>query len=178
MKKTKNKMSVAVTVSYSALLTAACVIIAFMARSIFGTGYLRFTVESLPIFIGAFLFGPVAGGAIALAADLLACLLSGMSPLPLVSVGAFLIGGVSGVMYNYVLGRVKGNIRIVVSVFSGHIVGSMVVKSMALYVFYGAAVFLRIPVYLGIAVLESVLLVLVMKNKVLRRQLESVKENK
>ena len=168
-------MSVSQQICYCALLSAFCVVLAFAAKGIFGQGPLRFTVESIPIFFGAFYFSPFAGAAIALTADLLSCVLTGMAPLPLVSLGAVLVGLVSGVMHRYILKKAKQPLRITVSVFSGHIVGSMLVKSLALYPFYNVTVFWRIPIYIGIAVIESAVIVLLMKKQAIARQIEEIK---
>ena len=78
------------------MLTAACVVLAYIAKGIFGTGPLRFTVENLPVFVASFFYGPIMGGAVALSADLLSCVLAGQAPLPLISVGAAFVGISSG----------------------------------------------------------------------------------
>lgn len=176
MKNKEKKPRYAISISFSALLCAASVVLAYLAKSLFGPGALRFTVECLPIFIGAFFFGPIVGGTIALSADLISCIISGMAPLPLVTVGAVLIGVVGGVMFKYVLKKCNNAVRITVSVFSGHIVGSMIVKTYALYQIFGITVLFRIPIYFGIAVIESIILMFLMKNKAIRHEIEVVKK--
>ena len=168
----------AIVVTVGALLTAACVVLAYLAKSVFGTGPLRFTVENLPVFIGSFFYGPIMGGAIAVCSDLLSCVFAGMAPMPLITVGAFAVGTVSGFLYRYLLKKFPTALRIILSVFSGHMVGSMVLKSIALMPFYGSAVFFRIPVYVGIAALESTVLIFFVKNKALVRQIEKTKDQK
>lgn len=158
------------------MLTAACVVLAYIAKGIFGTGPLRFTVENLPVFVASFFYGPIMGGAVALSADLLSCVLAGQAPLPLISVGAAFVGISSGITFKYILKRRGQWLRIILSVFSGHLFGSMILKSLALYPFYGEAAFLRVPVYIGIAVLESILLILFMSNKALVHEIEITKD--
>ncbi len=160
--------------SASALLAAASFVLAYIAKSIFGTGFIRITFECLPIFLGSFLFGPVAGGLIAVTADLLSCLQAGMTPNPVVAVGAVLIGLLSGLIYRYLLSQKHQRLRVAVSVFTAHAIGSMVIKSYGLFLYFGWAVLWRIPIYLGIAAVETVLLILLTENKPLMRQIEKV----
>ncbi len=151
-------------------------VLAYSAKSVFGTGPLRFTVENLPIFIGSFFYGPVMGGVIAVCSDLLSCVFAGMAPMPLITAGAFAVGAVAGVLYRYLLKSIPSGLRVTLSVFIGHIIGSMILKSVALMPFYGKAIFWRIPVYVGIAALESAVLVIFMKNKALTRQIENTRD--
>lgn len=158
----------------AALLASTSVVLAFLAKSIFGTGPIRITFESLPIFFGSFLFGPAIGGIIAVGADLLSCFLSGMAPNPIITVGAALIGLIAGLLYRYLLRGKPAAVGIFFTVLAAHFVGSMTVKSIGLYVFYGWAVLYRIPIYLVIAILESIVLIYLLNNKSLMRQIGKV----
>ena len=160
--------------SASALLAAASFVLAYIAKAIFGTGFIRITFECLPIIFGSYLFGPVAGALIAVTADLLSCLQAGMTPNPVVAVGAALIGLIAGVLYRYLLSEKHPRLRVIVSVFAAHLVGSMIIKSYGLYLYFGWAVLWRIPIYLGIAAVESFLLIVLTENKPLMRQIEKV----
>lgn len=165
----------------SALLAATCVILAVAAKSIFGTGPMRLTIENLPIFMASFFFGPVWGVAVAVCADLLSCVMSGMAPYPLITVGAALIGAISGILYRYLPQRVGVAARISVSVLIAHMVGSMTVKTLALWLLLddaGVTLLLRIPVYIGITVIESLILVFLAKNKTFMRQIDILKGKK
>ena len=170
-----------IRLTYSALLAAICVILAFAAKGIFGSGPLRLTIENLPIFMASFFFGPVWGIAVAICADLLSCVMAGMAPYPLITVGAALIGAVSGTFYNYVLKKAPMGVRVVLSVLFAHIVGSMTVKTLALVPFFGdtaITLFLRIPVYVGITVIESLILVFLTISKAFMRQIDIIKGKK
>ncbi len=158
----------------SALLAAASFLLAYIAKSIFGTGYIRITVECLPIFLGSFLFGPLAGGLIAVSADLLSCLQAGMTPNLIVAAGAALIGVMGGFLYRFPLRSQKQRFRVILTVFLSHAVGSMLIKSYGLFLYFGWAVLWRIPVYVGIAAVESLVLVALTENKPLMRQIEKV----
>lgn len=176
LKKESYSFRSAKIITSGAMLTAACVVLAYIAKGVFGTGPFRFTVENLPVFVGSFFYGPIMGGAIAVTADLLSCVLAGQAPLPLISVGAAFVGVASGIVFKYILKGRNRWLNIIISVFSGHIVGSMILKSLALYPFYGEAAFMRIPVYVGIAVFESILLILFMRKKALVHQIEKTKD--
>ena len=113
----------------------------------FGNGLFRVTFENLPIMLSGFCFGPVVGGMVGIATDLISYLLSNQTlpPNEWVTVGAFLIGFLSGVFF-YVPFR-KRTIRIVFSASLAHLIGSVIVKSIGLYRYYGIAVLWRIPLY-------------------------------
>ena len=87
---------------------------------------------------------------------------------PIVTIGAALIGAVSGVVSHYIVKK-EGVLRIILSALSAHIVGSMIVKSFGLYVYYGWGVLVRIPLYIVIAALEITLMCLIFKNKALSK---------
>lgn len=158
----------------AALLTATSVVLAFFAKMLFPTGAIRITFEALPIFFGSFIFGPVVGVMIAVASDFLSCLLSGMAPNLIITLGAAVTAFLSGNLYCYSLPRKMGKWRIVASVFPAHILGSMVLKSVGLYLYYGWAILYRIPVYLGIALIESLLLIYLLNHNGINRQIRKV----
>jgi ECF transporter S component (folate family) len=161
----------------SALLAATCVILATVAKGIFGTSPLRITIENLPIFIASFFFGPLWGMIVAVCADLLSCLNAGMAPYPLIAIGAAVIGGVSGTLYKYVLKNAKNKLRIVLSVLISHALGSMTIKTMALGIMMadaGIMLVLRIPVYIAIAIIESIILIYLTNNKAFMNQINII----
>ncbi len=165
----------------SAILTAVSVTLAFIAKSVFPTGVVRLTIENLPIFLASFLFGPAVGGAVAVCTDLLSCFLFAMPPIPLVTVGAFTLGCLSGILYKYAFKKLKQKSRIILSVFISHTVGSMTVKSIALYDFYRSqeiSVLFRIPLYLSIATVEAMILSLLFENRNFMAQVEKVLKKK
>ena len=170
-----------IRLTYSALLAAICVILAFAAKGIFGSGPLRLTIENLPIFMASFFFGPLWGVAVAVCADLLSCVMSGMAPYPLITVGAALIGATSGVCYRYIFKKAPTGVRVTFSVLIAHMIGSMTVKTLALVPFFGdtaVTLLLRIPVYIGITVIESLILIFLTKSKAFMRQIDIIKGTK
>ncbi len=161
-------------ITASGLLTAASVILATLAKYIsnFETP-LRFTLECLPIFIGAFAFGPIVGGAIAMGADLISCAIAGMAPNPMITIGACYVGVTAGVVYKYCFTKRFPRLRITFAVFAGHIVGSIIIKTLALLLYYhaGIIVLFRIPIYIVITTIESIVLCLIFKNKALKHEI-------
>ncbi len=161
----------------AALMAAVSLVLAFLAKSLFGTGPLRVTFENLPILLGSLLFGPAVGALIAVCADLLSCLIAGMAPNLIITAGAAAVGFVSGVFFRYLMPESHPRLRLIVSVAAGHLVGSVLIKSIGLYVYYGPAVFWRIPLYAAIAAAESLLMILLFENGAFLKQIEKFRGN-
>ena len=81
------------------------------------------------------------------------------------------VGLVSGLASRFLVKR-SGYTKIIVSGSLAHIVGSMIIKPIGLFQFYGYAVLLRIPLYLLIAPLEILLICLLYKNRNFRKIVE------
>ena len=176
LKKNENSKAFysAKVITASGLLAAASVILATLAKIIFNESPLRLTIESLPIFIGAFAFGPIVGGAIAMGADLISCAIAGMAPNPMITIGACYIGVCAGVVYRHCFKNHFQGLRITLATFTGHIVGSMIIKTLALKLWYGVKIdilLFRIPIYILIATIESIVLCLLFKNKGLKKEI-------
>ncbi len=155
----------------SAMLIATSVVIGTFCKTFlnFGLGLFRITFENLPILAAGIMFGPVIGGLAGAATDIISYFLSPQAyPInPLVTLGAATIGIVSGFVSHYVFKK-RGYVRIVLACLPAHAVGSMTLKTVGLYQFYGIAVLWRIPLYLVIAAVEITLLCLLYKNKAVR----------
>jgi ECF transporter S component (folate family) len=155
----------------AAMLTAISVVIGIFCKSLlnFGGGLFRITFENLPIILSGFLFGPIVGGMVGVATDVLSYLLSGQAyPLNLiVTVGAGLIGVISGLLFRL---PIKGRtLRVILSTAVAHAVGSMTVKTVGLYQFYGILVLWRIPLYVVIAGIETALICVLLRRKSIQR---------
>ncbi len=117
---------------------------------------IRISFENLPLILAGMLYGPVAGIITAVCADLLGCFLRGYNIIPLITVAAGIIGLISGLLRKFI----KGNsyIKLLLITLPTHIIGSMVLKSVALYITYGQPwqiLVLRIPIYLATAAIEA-----------------------
>ena len=93
----------------AAMLTAISVVIGIFCKNFlnFGGGLFRITFENLPILLSGFLFGPIVGGMVGIATDVLSYLLSGQiyPPNLIVTLGAFSVGAVSGLVSHYCIRR-------------------------------------------------------------------------
>lgn len=150
----------------SAMLAAMSVVLAYLAKLIFGTGPLRVTFENLPIIFSGMAFGPVVGAAVAVVADLSSCLMAGQTPFPLITVAAASVGIVSGVLGRWIV-RSRRYGWVLLTELSAQLVGSVVLKSWALSMFgyHWALLLWRLPVYLGISVVEAFLIAMLWENK-------------
>jgi ECF transporter S component (folate family) len=160
----------------SAMLVATSVIIGIFCKTFlnFGMGLFRVTFENLPILAAGLMFGPVVGGLAGAATDIISYLLSPqVFPInPIVTLGAALIGAVAGLISRYIIKR-PGRVRIIAACLPAHLVGSMVVKSVGLFQFYGWAILWRVPLYFVIAAIEITLLCLMYKNSKIRSLMDN-----
>ena len=129
------------------------------------TGFVRFNLGSLPVLLAALLFGPGAGFAVGAVADIIGGVLAGYAINPLITLGAGAIGLVAGYAY-------RTGLRLSISVLLGHFVGSMVINSLALRIFYGYAwsvLLARIPNALVLSAVNIVLLRILLENRSLMK---------
>lgn len=178
MSKTKRRIRLFGTIhtlAFSAILCAMSVVIGIFCKSYlnFGTGLFRITFENLPILISGIFYGPIVGAILGVATDLISYLLSPQTYPPnlVVTAGAMAVGLVSGLTSRFLVKR-PGYMKIIVSGALAHIVGSMIIKPIGLFQFYGYAVLFRIPLYLLIAPLEILLICLLYKNRNFRKIVE------
>ena len=168
LQRKKNAFESVKSMTIAAMLTAMSVVIGILCKNFlnFGGGLFRVTFENLPIIMGGLLFGPIIGGIIGAASDLLSYIFSAQiyPPNLVVTAGAISVGVVSGVMSRYVVKK-KGTLQIIVSGGLAHVVGSMIIKPIGLYQFYSWAVLFRIPLYFLIAPIEIALICVLFSRK-------------
>ncbi len=156
----------------AAMLTAMSVLIGIFCKNFLnlGNGLFRITFENLPIILSGILYGPVVGGMVGVASDLLSYLLSFQvyPPNLIVTHGACVSGVMSGLV-SHVIVRRRGIPQIIPSASAAHLIGSMVIKTFGLYRFYGIAVLFRIPLYLLIAPVEILLLCILLRRDSIQR---------
>ena len=130
------------------------------------TGFVRFNLGSLPTLLAAVLFGPVEGFAVGAVADMIGGTLSGYAINPLITLGAGSIGLTAGLLWR-ALPNLRLGLRTQISVFAGHAVGSIVINSLALHLFYNypwSVLVTRIPNALVLAAVNTVLVRLLLEN--------------
>ena len=163
--------------AFAAMLTAMSVVIGIFCKTAlnFADGLFRITFENMPIILAGIIFGPIIGGAVGVASDLLSYLLSGQTYPPnlVVTVGACVIGVLAGVVAKYIIKK-RGKLQFIVAGASAHLVGSVIIKSAGLFVFYNWLVLWRIPTYILIATLEVIMLTLLYKNKAVKRMIDQI----
>jgi ECF transporter S component (folate family) len=174
----KNKAFKSVRIlTLAAMLTALSVVIGIVCKSFlnFGGGLFRITFENLPIILSGILMGPVVGGIVGAASDLISYLLSPQifPPNLIVTAGAVAVGVASGAMYR-ILGKSGESVKIALSGGVAHALGSMIIKPIGLYQFYGLAVLWRVPMYLVIAPVEILLLCWLFERKSVKQLFDSV----
>lgn len=158
-----------------AALLAALSIVLGKVIPVLSIDWLRISFENLPILIAGILLGPLAGAAVGAVADLIGCLIVGYTVNPIITLGAVLIGAVSGLIYRLPLWSQR--VRLPLAVASGHVIGSMIVKSIGLLLWFHlpvATILLRVPTYLIIAALECLIIKLLMTNRAFVGQMEKV----
>ena len=150
------------TLTMLALLVAMSIV--FSRVLSISTGFVRFNLGSLPVLLAAVVFGPGAGFAVGAVADIIGGVLAGYAINPLITLGAGAIGLVAG--------SLSTNLRLAASVLLGHFVGSMVITSLALRLFYGypwATLAVRIPNALILSAVNVVLLRILLENRSLMK---------
>ena len=178
MKKKETKIGIFGSIkimTMAAMLTAMSVVIGIFCKSLlnFGGGLFRITFENLPILMSGIMFGPIVGGMVGAATDIISYLLSNQAyPINLiVTLGATSVGIVSGLFSKYVFKK-RGFSRIIFSSAFAHIVGSMIIKPIGLFQFYQWAVLWRVPMYLVIAPIEILIICLMYKNRSVKKLLD------
>lgn len=163
-----------------AMLVAISIILGkYLALSI--GEVLRFSFENLPIIFAGIAFGPISAMLVAVAADLLGCLLVGYAINPLVTVGAAVIGLSSGSVA-LLLKRFTGAKAlsvVILSTAAAHILGSVGIKTLGLAVFYDMPIpvlmLWRLLNYTIIAVLEILIIYLLLKSRGVKSQISKIK---
>ena len=171
-KKQKNGLRNVKVLTTAAMLGALSVVIGIFCKNFlnFGNGLFRVTFENFPIILSGILFGPAVGAAVGIVSDMVSYFLSTQSFAisPIVTLGAALVGAVSGLVSNYIIKK-RGTLRVVISTLAAHIVGSLIVKTFGIYAYYsmsyGMLLLYRIPTYAAIVAVESFFLRLIFKHK-------------
>ncbi len=167
----KKKFSPSVrTVASLAMLCAVSIILGKYLQIPFGE-VLRFSFENLPIIFAGIVFGPICGMLVGAVADIVGCILVGYTINPIVTLGAVLIGGVSGGVA-LLFGKLPvypERLRTVMCVASAHLLGSVLVKTFGLAEFYdiplGALMLWRLLNYVIIGTLECILLTVLLRSR-------------
>lgn len=159
----------------SALLIAMSIVLGKLLAFNIGDS-IRVSFENLPLLMAGIFFGPYIGAAVGAGADIIGCLIVGYSINPIITIGAALIGFVSGfISHKLVTSRTYPSI--LACVLPAHALGSMLVKSLGLRLYFHTpyqVLVLRIPLYIAVGILEAYIIYLLLKNKGFSAQLDKV----
>ena len=139
---------------------------------------LRISFENLPILMAGIFLGAPAGFLTGVLADVIGCLIVGYSINPIITLAAGSIGLISGLMFK-ALAKQNLPVRVYASVMTAHVIGSMLLKSVGLMLFYHtplAGVAPRVPLYICIGIAESTIILLLLKNKAFAAQVERLNQ--
>ena len=158
------------------ILSAASIILGKLLQIPIGDT-IRISFENLPILFAGIVFGPVSGVAVGIVSDLVGCVIRGYAINPIITAGAMLIGLASGLIGKALIkNNERSFVQIILPVAAAHVIGSMVVKSVGLHVFYDTPwmylITTRVPVYLANIAVESVIIYLLLKSKAIRHSLK------
>ncbi len=178
--KTKNRAAIALRVSIALSMLAALSIILGKFLQIPVGDTLRFSFENLPTIFAGITFGPFGGVTVGVLADLVGCLMAGYTINPILTVGAGCIGFFSGCAW-WLLGKVKlpMAVRLAISELTAHLIGSVLIKSIGLSVFYGmpfeVLIVQRLGNYLVVGVAEGIVLYFLLRSKMIQNAINIIK---
>ena len=139
----------------------------------------RISLENFPILFAGMSFGPIIGGVVGIGADLLGCLFRGYAINPFITLASMSVGLLSGLAYKIVKANLA--VKIVVSAYFAHILSNVLIKSVALSQMYGmplgALLIERTVTYIITAAVESVIILVLLRNRAVKSGIERVKNN-
>ena len=155
------------TLTMLALLVAMSIV--FSRVLSISTGFVRFNLGSLPVLLAGILFGPWAGFVVGMVADIIGGVLAGYAINPLITL-VRRPSAWSAAWAGRSFSHLRTGNRLWCSVLAAHFVGSMVINSLALHIFYGyawAVLIARIPNALVLTAVNTVLLRILLENRAL-----------
>lgn len=178
MQKEKIKGSFKVFSNIYAMVFAAVLIAVSVTGKYFAINIgitLRISYENLPIVIAGIALGPIVGLLVGVCADLCGCIAMGYAINPIIMLGAGMIGLVAGFISLAFRNRFSP-VSVIISDLLGHIVGSLVLKTVGIAVFYGAengiwALFWsRVVTYVPVVIFEIIILLLLFSSKLMQKE--------
>lgn len=140
----------------------------------------RLSFENLPVIFAGMAFGPVAGAVVGAVADLVGCLFVGYAINPMITLGAASVGAVAGI-YRFLPKRDRGVSRyflIIITVIIAHAIGSVLIKTAGLSLFYGTPyevlILMRAFNYLIVGAAESMLITVLLTNRSITREIQRI----
>ena len=176
MQSNRRQSSTAILITLSVLSAIGILLGKFLAFNV--TEFMRFSLENLSIIFAGIVFGPWCGFAVGAVQDLVGCLIVGYTINPIITLGSALIGLVSGTVFA-ISKRLAPIIRVTISTLVAHLLGSVIIKSAGLAIFYslpfGITLAWRTLNYLIVGAVEIILLIILLKSKPLLSQINKIK---
>ena len=177
----KNKTNLRLVITLAML--SAISIITGKYLAIRGGDIMRFSLENMPIIFAGMAFGPFAGALVGSVADLVGCLMVGYTINPLVTLGATVIGIISGALPVF-LKKAKTNSWLItlITVASAHLVGSLLIKTLGLSVYYDMPFYLlllwRLLNYAIVGIIDGFAVHILLNHKGIRMQINAMRGEK
>lgn len=179
-KNQKQNISLEMTASLAMLVAISIILGKYLAIPV--GEVLRFSFENLPIIFAGIAFGPLPAMLVGITADIVGCILVGYGINPIVTLGAAVIGLISGfipmLLKKYT--KLSGAPLIIITAALSHLFGSVLIKTFGLAVFYDMPLFIlmlwRLLNYAIVSSLEILLLCILFKRDGIRRQIEKLKQ--
>ena len=175
MRKIRRNRSTGILVMLSALAAIGVLLGRFVKLDI-GV-FMRFSLETMTIVFSGIVFGPILGATVGIVQDLIGCVVNGYSVILIITLGCASIGAISGIMFR-LLKKLPYTVKIALSTVSGHLVGSVIIKTIGLATRYGlnfgVTLAWRSLNYVIIGAAETVLLCFLLKNKQLLTQINRI----
>ena len=176
----KGQKSLKITL-FLAMLTALSIILG-KYLAIRGGDVMRFSLENMPIIFAGVAFGPVAGAAVGLVADLVGCVMVGYTINPIVTIGATVIGALSGMIFRLTEKiSIDNRLRLPITVAFAHIVGSIIIKTIGLAAYYDMPFYIlllwRTLNYVIVGALDGIAIYTLLKSKGVQIELNKLSED-
>ena len=175
MQRKRRGGSVSLSVTLSLLSAIGIILGKYLAFNL--TEFMRFSLENTTVIFTGIVFGPFYGAALGALQDVVGCIAVGYTVNPIITLGSAAVGLVSGLIYR-ASKRLYAPVSIALTVFAAHAVGSVIIKSFGLAVFYalpyGVTVLWRILNYAIVGAVEVFVLYILLKSKPLLTQINKI----
>lgn len=177
--KSKKKIALFGTVKilvFASFMCALSGVLKFLAPS--GDTW-RISFENFPIVFSGIVLGPFIASAVGIVSDLLGCLFRGYAVNPIITLASMSVGLISGISFSFF--KKRKTTGIVFSTFVAHILSNIIIKTIALSLMYGmpfVVLFIeRTGTYILTALAESLIILVLYRNKAIKNGLKRVIDN-
>ena len=177
MSKRLKKLTITVLLAF---LTAVSIICG-KYLAIRGGDIMRFSLENMPIIFAGMAFGPLAGALVGAVADIVGCIMVGYTINPAVTLGAAVIGVISGALHSLTKkARLNEWLITAITVTVAHLVGSVTIKTVGLAVYYdipfAMLLLWRLLNYVIVGTLDGIIVHVLLNNKEIKLHIDRLKE--